>query len=55
MVAIPELPADARFVRALLQSEELLQQQVPICEDSDIFSTKIMSFQKVDTSSTDDS
>lgn len=27
MVAIPELPADARFVRALLQSEELLQQQ----------------------------
>lgn len=28
MVAIPELPADARFVRALLQSEELLQQQV---------------------------
>lgn len=28
MVAIPELPADVRFVRALLQSEELLQQQV---------------------------
>ncbi|CAJ1346713.1 unnamed protein product, partial [Effrenium voratum] len=27
MVAIPELPQDARFVRALLQSEELLKQQ----------------------------
>jgi len=28
MTVIPELPADVRFVRALLQSEELLRQQV---------------------------